>query len=236
MARLVFDMVNVQELIEHARTSPSQAPSSEMYFDPAYWKEGAKANKFGVVDVDAVDLAKVPPHLKLVKEDAIYLMSSGRPGLPSHEGGAKSRVVHAYRHGPGMAHTLDHAVGAGDFSIPVFLTDLADHVRLGPELLAIDIDERGYRIERPSFPINSDQMREAKGRAGDTSMKHEEAQPRKAYIGRICGSDNHHLFQMHGRKMIVHDRDLLGASAASCMPTRPSPTNPARSRRRPSRI
>jgi hypothetical protein len=212
-ARLIFDMDKVKELIEHARSCAAHSPSGEMHFDPAFWKEGVKPDAFGMVASEGIDPAKVPAHLKLVKEDSVYLMSSGLPGLPSIDGESKLRVVRAYQLGPGMAHTVDHAVGHGDFSLPIFLDSFGDHARLRPELLAIDIDETGCRVERPSFPINADQLREAKGRAGDLSMKHTDAQPGKTYIGRICGFDSHHVFQAQGRKMIIHHRELLGSAS-----------------------
>jgi hypothetical protein len=115
MARLVFNGAEVRKLFEHAQASKEHSPTFGMMMDPKCHKEGVKLPKDGEPNSDQIDYGKVPAHLKLVKDDGVYLMSSGIPGLKGVE--AHNHVVYAKGFGRDADwDTVRAAMGGDDFS------------------------------------------------------------------------------------------------------------------------
>jgi len=91
MSRLSFKKAGVVELLEHSRESAEHRKT---------W--GDKENL---------------PGLLLVKDDGIYLMSTGIPGLGKKDGGEGSHVVYARGYGKDADYDrIRDAAGGDDFS------------------------------------------------------------------------------------------------------------------------
>lgn len=127
MTKLVFDVAAVRQLYEHAKASREHTPTFEMLFEKKYLKDGLKEFANGeYAGPEEYDPAKVPAHLKLVKDDGAYLLSSGIPHLPGEQ--KHHKVAYAAGFGPDADHErVVGALGGDDFvqSIPLEWLDRA---------------------------------------------------------------------------------------------------------------
>lgn len=127
MAKLVFEVAKVRELYEHAKGCTEHTPTFDMLFEKKHLKDGVKAFANGeYAGQDEYDPAKIPGHLKLVKDQGAYLMSSGRPHLMGSE--TRNKVVYAAGFGPDADwDRVQDALGGDDFvqAIPLEWLDRA---------------------------------------------------------------------------------------------------------------
>lgn len=120
MTKLKFKVNDLRPIIEHA----SNAKLFEIDFihlaDKKYWKPGVKKPKDGFVKADDVDQSKIEPHLSLVKDQGIYLMSGGDPAQWTDETKKQRVVAYAAGYHPDVDNdwyqNARAAVGGDDFS------------------------------------------------------------------------------------------------------------------------
>jgi hypothetical protein len=114
---LRFPFAAVLELVEHSEAAPSQNPDFAHLCDPEFWKPDAKPDHFGYVSAVDVDTSKIKPGLLVVKDQGIYVMSPGNPGLLVSQEPVRHKVVYAEGFAPDCDHeAMCDAVGGDDFS------------------------------------------------------------------------------------------------------------------------
>lgn len=99
--KLIFkDMELLRKLVDHVKTSPDRSIGSDDLFDPKYHKGGViKNDENGWPLQDNIDMDKVPPALFLVKDQGVYLMSSGIPNLKDPKANDENRSLVLYADG-----------------------------------------------------------------------------------------------------------------------------------------
>jgi hypothetical protein len=149
MALLIFKAQDLKPIVEHALASPAHTPTYAMQLDPAYWREGAKVAPGGWPGPEDLDLSKVKPHLQLVKDEGVYLMSSGSPRLidPSVQGGMRSLVAYAEGMGPEDGWESWQAVGGDDFVEHVDVGFIKKALDLGADAIRITLTESSLAID-----------------------------------------------------------------------------------------
>lgn len=78
---LTFKVSEVRRLAEHSKAAKKHTPTYEDLFNPEYHRGGKIKEKDGWPDRDNIDIDKIPAGLILVKDQGVYLMSNGSPGL-----------------------------------------------------------------------------------------------------------------------------------------------------------
>jgi len=92
---LTFNVGDVRKLITHSRNAESRRPAYEDLFNPVYHFGGVVKMKDGWPDESNLDISKLPAALLLVKDEGIYLMSNGMPGLMREDKQDRNQVVYA---------------------------------------------------------------------------------------------------------------------------------------------
>lgn len=148
MAILQFNASEVRKLVAHARSCNQHAPLFGHMRDPQYWIGAtAEDKKRGYVSSDKIDTTKIPPHLVLVHDSGVYLMSSSLPKLE----GSENACFVAYANGLGEDAPISEvrdAVGGDDFSEDIDLnavekvlsmisSDQTVDIRITPRTIAL---------------------------------------------------------------------------------------------------
>jgi len=146
---LRFPFASVLPLVEHSEAAPSQNPDFAHLCDPEFWKEGAKPDQFGYVSEADVDTTKIRPGILLVKDQGIYLMSAGSPGLLASENPIRHQVVYATGFGPDANHeAMCDAVGGDDFSERLSCASIRHQAKRvnKPSWLCVEMDEDTFAM------------------------------------------------------------------------------------------
>jgi hypothetical protein len=77
MARLTFDADELRPIIAHALSQTRHSPTFGQLMDATYLKDGKTLRDDGFASPEDVDYGKIPAALHFVKDQGIYLMSSG---------------------------------------------------------------------------------------------------------------------------------------------------------------
>ena len=76
----------LKAIVEHARNAPERKPNFAELYDPDCRKDGKEPADDVFPSEDDIDPSKIPFGLWLVKDQGVYLMSPGRPGLDREDG------------------------------------------------------------------------------------------------------------------------------------------------------
>lgn len=153
MATLSFNLKDVKELADHAKSSEEHSPVFAQILDPAYAKDGTpKMSEEEMFRSGSkhVDLKKVPAGLWLVKDSGIYLMSNGNPGLK--DGDKPNKIVYAKGYNPEVDEDVWErcraAVGGDDFAefLPVDWVDISE--KEGKRTFSIKMTTRSMSLVR----------------------------------------------------------------------------------------
>lgn len=151
MAKIYFQLSEVLPLIEHSEQAPAQRVSMTHLFDKKYWKEGTPKPSDGFVKEGDVDVSKIEQNVLLVKDDGIYLMSNGNPGLLLEEG--RHKVTYAKNCNPKTDadcwETARALVGGDDFgeALPIAMFRQAINDRPGAKQVVITLLKTRIRVE-----------------------------------------------------------------------------------------
>lgn len=122
MAILSFDITQARTLVDHAKSSPEHRPTFSQQFEQELWKEGVgplSDEQIFQSKGEHMDPSKIPAGLWLVKDQGVYLMSNGNPGL-KNEDGKGYKVCYAEGMNPkadeGWYEAACSAVGGDDFA------------------------------------------------------------------------------------------------------------------------
>lgn len=123
MTVMRFAHAEVQKLVDHADQHPAFCPSMDHLFNQKFWRADVPADQRarGYVDAEYVDAEKIEPHLLLVKDAGVYLMSATKETLSGKETqGTLNYCVYA----EGLGADADYddiraAAGGDDFGIRV---------------------------------------------------------------------------------------------------------------------
>ena len=144
--RLTFTVDdNLRAIIAHARTASQRKPSYEQLYDEDLLKDGCEPGYS-----DSIDHDKIPPCLWLVKDDGVYLMSNGTPGLPG-AGSRPNLVVYAKEADPihdpdGSYDNARRIAGGDDFVEAIEIDVFASAIEQGAEAILFDISDDSMSI------------------------------------------------------------------------------------------
>ncbi len=153
MATLSFNLKDVQELADHAKSCEEHSPVFAQILDPAYAKDGTpkmSEEEMFRSGSDHVDLKKIPAGLWLVKDSGIYLMSNGTPGLMAGE--KSHKIVYAKGYNPNTDEDVwdrcRDAVEGDDFGefVPIEWLDIS--VEEGKRTFSIKMTTRSMSLVR----------------------------------------------------------------------------------------
>ncbi len=161
MPTLIFDAEQVRELYEHAKAASSHSATFEHLLDPAFLKAGESMPANGVMRPDQADNAKIPAHLILVKDQGVYLMSSGNPPLAGKRdakspNGTPYRPMHHVVFADGLGADADYedlsAVSGDDFAEAIPLDLFGPAMESGAKTLSLRLTETQIRISFSGIP------------------------------------------------------------------------------------
>jgi len=165
MTTLIFKAAALRPIVEHALSCREHVPTFAMQLTPAYWREGVKIAPGGWPKPEDLDLSKVPPHLQLVKDDGVYLMSSGSPRLldPASPAPGRSLVVYAEGMAPEDGWDAWQILGGDDFVEQVDLAFVKKAIDLGAENIRIKITATRFTLEFDSPKAAPSRMKKRGG-------------------------------------------------------------------------
>jgi hypothetical protein len=216
MTKLTFDIDTLKSIAEHARACKEHSATYDMMLDPKCWKEGTTPDASGWPKPEQIDSAKVKPHLQLVKDHGVYLLSSGIPRLmdPRDPTGQSSLVAYAKGFGIDAGYDAWSRVSGDDFVEAIDLAFVekaiasgakALNVHLTADKLSLDF-ERTRESSRP--PYSGAVLSDIHKLSGSTARP-KWADHGKSYVGAVYGYDTHVVLQKVGRGLVVHEKALL---------------------------
>lgn len=137
MAKLIFDATAVRTIYDHAKGCDLHVPTWGMLGKREYLKAGVKLKRGAVASASDVDQTKIPAHLKLVKDEGCYLMSSGLPALVGST--TKNAVVYAEGLGPGCDWEVFQDLSGDDFVEALPLAAFHDAFQANARLIVINL-------------------------------------------------------------------------------------------------
>lgn len=163
MATLTFDVAALTPLVAHALACTTRSPTYTMLVDPAYRKDGVTLAVGDRPKAEDIDCTKIPAHLQLVKDEGVYLLSSGNPRLmdPADPTGQKSLVVYAEGMSPADGWEAWQILGGDDFVEAIDLDFVKKAIDAGATRLHVDITatELTLSFERERVPPKPAQKR-----------------------------------------------------------------------------
>ena len=163
MAKLNFDAAALKPLVAHALACTAHSPTYAMLTDPAYLKEGVTLAADDWAKAEDIEYSKVPAHLQLVKDEGVYLMSSGRPRLmdPADPSGKKSLVVYAEGMSPDDGWEAWQLLGGDDFVETIDIAFVKKAVDSAATRLIVNITSKSISLsfDRPRVPPTSARKR-----------------------------------------------------------------------------
>ena len=221
MAKMVFNGEDVRVLYEHAKAAVEHRVTFEMLCNPAYLKQGVTLKKGEYAKDEQIDKSKIPPSMVFVKDQGVYLMSSGIPGLPGE--GSLNRVVYAKGLGKDADYDdIAHAAGGDDFaeSLPLSMFDQAMAERATS--VAINLSARKISVTWTPGPgvvrqpvakrvrpaCDTKELGAAMKACGAT-VKSQWAASGCAYKGVVAAMGDVLVYQKVRRGVIVHEKALL---------------------------
>ena len=219
MAKLIFSGADVRVLFDHAKASPQHSPTFGMLCTDEYLKDGEKRTGEYAAS-EQIDLAKVPAHLQLVKDQGSYLMSSGIPRLPGKA--EHNHVVYAEGFGPDADWDfVRQALGGDDFVEPLFLDMFQRAMDEKATKVWLNVTTKNIAIgwtprpgvvrtveparKRPEYEKKT--LGRVHKEAGATT-KPQWASAGKTYKGLICEVDDVLVYQKVRKGIVVHERNL----------------------------
>lgn len=219
MARLVFNGAEVRRLFEHAKGSKEQSPTFGMMLDKKCHKEGVTIPKDGYPTSDQIDYSKVPAHLQLVKDDGVYLMSSGIPRLKGDE--THNHVVYAKGFGRGADwDKVRAAMGGDDFveglelsfwqqAIDDEATEIVLNVTANRISMSYTPGPNAKKPERRELPSYDKQVLSRVHRDAKATRRPAWYGRGRAYKGAVLEVDGAVLYQLVRGQVVVHEVALL---------------------------
>ncbi len=219
MAKITFDLEELRPLIEHAMSCKEHVPTYGMLDDPNILKDGEVVLKGGFARHDQIDFTKIAPHLQLVKDEGIYIMSSGRPNLPGQD--APNKVVYAKGYGPDADYYKVHAVSGDDFVESLDLIPIRAALDAQAKSMVVQLTSSHMYMDFIGGPARAPQpprerpeysraeLNSAVRSSGADPKKCQWAVAGKQYKGAIVGSDPKVLYQCVGKRVILHEVALL---------------------------
>lgn len=145
MAKFTFDGKAVKELFEHSKSNPEHSPSFEHLCDARYLKDGEKMPASGFAKVEQIDTAKIPPHLLLVKDQGLYLMSGSKVRLAGDE--TANKVVYAKGYGAECDYEkLRTAAGGDDFAEAIDIEWLRKAIEQNAKTISITLTRSQIKL------------------------------------------------------------------------------------------
>jgi len=138
MNTLIFSLVELQPILEHARNAPKTMLTMADRANESLAKPGAQPDQFGLYDSEDIDVSLLQPSFLLVKDEGVYIMSAGDPRQLIEEGSQRSLVAYAQGLHPGNAGWYDRAVaicGGDDFGERIEVQEIDDLVARMQSLL-----------------------------------------------------------------------------------------------------
>lgn len=216
-AKLSFNLDEIRPLVEHAKAAPQHGMTYEMQFDSKHWLPGVKIGPGEWPKPEQLDYSSVKPHLQLVKDHGVYIMSSGRPILPGKD--TLNHVVYAKGLGPDADYDAIHAVSGDDLVVALDLDFFEKALAMKAKSVDIKLNARslsmtmvGAQVSEAAVRIRPQVGRAELGAAlsfAGSSTRPKWAGQDRSYKGVICGYDTYVVFQKAGRGIVIHEKALL---------------------------